>query len=38
MEDTPLPSEKKQAEKDLNNSFKLIVFLFGIIIIAAILL
>jgi len=38
MEDTPLLLEKKQAEKDLTNSLKLIVFIFGIIIIAAILL
>jgi hypothetical protein len=38
MEDTPLPSEKKQAEKDLKNSIKFILFIFGIIIIAAILL
>ena len=38
MEDSPLPSEKKQAEKDLKNSIKFILFIFGIIIIAAILL
>jgi hypothetical protein len=38
MENPPLPSDKNRAEKYLNNSFKLIVFLFGIIIIAAILL